>query len=321
MKKTLFIWLLMITTMQITVAQTTTITGSVQDEKGSPLHYVFVADDQSQDAVYSDSLGNFTISVHPDSKLKFGLPGYRDTLVNFDQKAASLQVVLRSGSAGGPSGSVSTKSTVSDALDIERPTENGIADLPGHKKGNVHGNRYLLDDFVHGYLINTSDVLVHNPNYRFDYDKLGGVLLISKGDKSIIETSADQTKTFVLYSNTDERFVFERVLAIDNAHYVQVLASGKNYKIYKLIKTKFVRADYVNNGVTSHGNDYDEYLDDADYYVFDVQANQLKKISLKKKSIKDAFAKEADKVNKFISDNSGDINDAYLSKLGDYMNK
>ena len=124
-----------------------------------------------------------------------------------------------------------------------------------------------------------------------------------------------------MYNNKDERFVFAKVPGIDQSHYVQVLSSGSKYSVYKLIKTKFVKSDYVNNGVTSHGNDYDEYVDDADYYVFDVQANQSKKISLKKKSIKEGFAKDADKVNKYLSDNSGDINDAYLAKLGDFMNQ
>jgi hypothetical protein len=114
---------------------------------------------------------------------------------------------------------------------------------------------------------------------------------------------------------------FEKFAAIDNAHFLQVLSTGKKYKIYKLIKTKFVKADYVNTGVTQHGNDYDEYIDDADYYVVDIQANQQQKLSLKKKSIKDAFPKEADKVNKYLSDNSGRIDDNYLSKLADYMNQ
>ncbi len=125
----------------------------------------------------------------------------------------------------------------------------------------------------------------------------------------------------MIYNNAGERFDFEKMPAINISHYVQVLASGKKYKIYKLIKTKFVKADFVNNGVTSHGNDYDEYVDDADYYVVDLQTNQPQKLALKKKSIKENFAKEADKVNKFLSDNSGSIDDAYLNKLGAYMNQ
>ena len=47
----------------------------------------------------------------------------------------------------------------------------------------------------------------------------------------------------------------------------------------------------------------------------------MKKFTLKRKSLKESFAKDAEKVNKYLSDHSGDINDAYLSNLGDAMNQ
>jgi hypothetical protein len=99
------------------------------------------------------------------------------------------------------------------------------------------------------------------------------------------------------------------------------LVTGKKYKIYKLLKTRFAKADYVNNGAAPHGHDYDEYIDEPDYYVVDAQTNQAQKFAPKKKAIKEVFAKETDKVSKFLSDNSGRIDDAYLSKLGGYMNQ
>jgi hypothetical protein len=136
-----------------------------------------------------------------------------------------------------------------------------------------------------------------------------------------MQLSWDQIKSFTLFGNKDETVTFDKVPAIDPSHYSQVIASGKKYKIYKLIKTKFVRADYVNTGVTQHGNDYDEYVDDADYYVWDVQANKAQKFALKKKGLKDGFPNEADKVTKYVADNKGSIDEAYLGKLGDYMNQ
>jgi hypothetical protein len=306
--------------MQITQAQISTVTGSVKNEKGNPLHFVFIVDGQYKDAAYSDSTGNFTISVHPDSKLKFELAGYKDTLIGID-KNQDLQVVLRSLSIATSINSLNTKSTVSDKVERQWANDVELFRLPGHEKGKVHGNRYLFDNFAHGFIISSTDVLLHNPAYTFDYDKLSGALLLTKDKNSVEEISFDHTKSFTLYSDKDERFVFEKVPGIDNAHYVQVLASGKKYKIYKLIKTRFVKADYVNNGVIAHGTDFDEFIDDADYYVVDIQVNQPLKLSLKKKSIKDTFPKEADKVSKYLSGNSDKIDDAYLSKLGNYMNQ
>jgi len=326
MKSTFLILLLIVITTAVTTAQNNTVAGSVKDAKGTPLRFVFVADAQYKNGAYSDSLGNFTIAVHPDSKLEFQLPGYKDTAMAVDKAGADMQVTLlgagangSSGSVGTSSGAVSSQSLTTNEVAVESNSMGGYL-KPAHEKGNTRGSQYTFITFTHGYIINSSGELVQKPNYLFDYDKMGGILLLTKDNQHINAVSWDQTNSFVLFSNAGERFEFEKVPAIDKSHYVQVLASGKKYKVYKLIKTRFVKSDYVNNGVTAHGNDYDEYVDDADYYVLDVQSNQLQPLSLKKKSLKADFAKDADKVNKYLSDNSGDIDDAYLGKLGAFMN-
>ncbi|MGZ3834286.1 MAG: carboxypeptidase-like regulatory domain-containing protein [Mucilaginibacter sp.] len=326
MKRHFLMLLLIITAAQVATAQITTITGSVQDDKGNPLHFVFVGDGQYKEGAYTDSTGNFAIRVHPDSKLKFELPGYSGALVSVD-KNTNLQVVLKAGDASA-SNSSDAQNTISAKIVEEKSSNDVQASVgyggeisPSHQKGNLRGNRYLLDKFAHGFLVNSDGMLVHNANYLFDYDKMDGSILLTRDKKTIVDVGWDLTKSFTLYSNKDERFEFEKVPSLDKTHFVQVLASGSKYKIYKVIKTRFVKSDYVNNGVTSHGNDYDEYVDDADYYVLDVQGSLQKKLSLKKKSIKEDFAKDADKVNKYLSDNSGDIDDAYLSKLGTFMNQ
>jgi hypothetical protein len=305
-------------------AQTGTVTGTVKSDKGDPLHYVFVLDDQDKTAAFTDSLGNFSIQAKQGAKLQFDLPGYNDAAITADK--SDLQVVL----AGAGSSSAGATSTSSGQTVTETVSKNELATAsndmggylkPAHEKGNTRGNQYLFGTPVHGFLVNASGEIVYNPAYRFDYDKMGGGLLLTKDQRSVVQVNWDQVRYFSLFASNGTRYDFEKAPAIDPSHYVQVLASGGKYKIYKLIKTKFVKSDYVNNGVTSHGNDYDEYVDDADYYVVDVQANQPKKVSLRKKSLKDAFAKDADKANKYMSDNSGDIDDAYLSKLGAYMNQ
>ena len=76
----------------------------------------------------------------------------------------------------------------------------------------------------------------------------------------------------------------------------------------------------MNTGVTQHGNDYDEYVDEGDYYLV-TGGSQPQKFAAKKKALKEVFAKDVDKLNKFMSDNSGSINDEYLGKLGAYLNE
>jgi hypothetical protein len=73
--------------------------------------------------------------------------------------------------------------------------------------------------------------------------------------------------------------------------------------------------------MTSSGNNYDEYEDDYTYYLYNVQTKQLQRFALKKKAIKGVFASDVNKVNAFFESNDDKIDDAFLMKLGSYMNQ
>ena len=78
--------------------------------------------------------------------------------------------------------------------------------------------------------------------------------------------------------------------------------------------------DVAHTAGGDRGQDHDEYRDDFVYYVLDVETNKVQEFSLKKKSIKDAFPKEADKVTKFLTENRKSIDDTYIHNLGIYVN-
>jgi hypothetical protein len=300
----------------------TTITGSVKDNKGNPLHFVFVGNNnEDKVATFTDSLGNFTMQINKAKGLYFNLSGYKDTSVNIGTNT-SLNVVLSQGAPSSQQAVAALPVQQYNSADQIATFATGGYIAPTHQQGALHGNRYLYNKFVHGFVINVSGALVHNEGYLFDYDKIGGLLMLTTNNKNVTLISWDLAKSFTLFNDHDKTLRFTQVPDIDKTHYLQVLASGGKYSIYKLIKTTFVKADYENNGISSHGNDYDEYVDDADYYAFDNQTNQYQKFSLRKKSIKEAFAKDADKVNKFMSDHSNDnIDDTYLTDLGAYLNQ
>jgi len=197
----------------------------------------------------------------------------------------------------------------------------GSLDRVGSHPQDVHGSRYLFDHWVHGFVITPKDSIKQNDNYFFNYDKIDGNFLFTGDGKSIHKVVDAEVKTITLYDGNGQVYVFEAVPAIDPKHYMLVLGGGSKYKIYKNIGTKYVKANYVNNGVTQYGNNFDEYKDESDYYVAKLPGGQPQKISLRKKAIKTAFAADGDKANKFLNDNDGDIDDAYLAKLGDYMNQ
>jgi len=318
MKRTLSI-LLLLAAAQFSMAQGTIASGSVRDADGKPLHQVFVGDIANKYGVFTDTLGNFAIPVKPDSKLAFELDGYKDSVVTNINTNTGLLMVLK------PSGAAADQSTLSTKLEIERTdgitsiTEGGMI-APGHQKGDLRGSRYKFEVFVPGYLINGSDELVYQSKYLLDYDKISGALLLTPDRKKMVNVVWDQVKAFTLYGLNDQRYDFEKLTSLDPSHFFQVIASGPKYKIYKGTKTTFVKSDYVNSGVVSHGHDYDEYVDDDTYY-FVADGGQPQKFAPKKKALKELFAKDADKLNKFMSANSGSINDEYLGKLGAAMNQ
>jgi hypothetical protein len=298
--------------IQIAKAQNNNITGSVQDENGRLLHFVFIEDIKYKNMTFSDSLGTFTIPIHADSKFRFEAEGYRDTSVTGDRINPVPQIILKS---------VVKVPVETTNLSIETTrTANGLVAIAA-KRPNQVGSRYLFDTFSHGYFTDTTGKLINNESFLFDYDKVSGVLLLTIDKRYISAIVRDQIKSFTLYNNADQRVYFEKVPAIDNARYMQVLATGAKYKICKLIKTKFVAADFQATASGGSGHDYDEFVDDAQYYVLDVESNQPQKLDLRKKSIKDDFSKDAVKVNKYLSENSARIDDAYLSSLGEFMNQ
>ena len=191
---------------------------------------------------------------------------------------------------------------------------------PGHKKGSLHGNIYLFDDFVHGYVVTNPDGALRSPDCYYDYDKISGELLFTKDKSSISQLTDNQVKEFALFGN-GKLMLFKKIPAIDKTRYVEILADGPKYTIAKLTNTTFHKSDYETNGISSHGNDYDEYVDEYIYYVVNAQTGAATKVSLRKKSLKEGFVADADKLNKYFTDHSGDIDDAYLSDLGDFMNQ
>lgn len=187
---------------------------------------------------------------------------------------------------------------------------------------DTKGSRYLFDTWVKGYVTDAKGNAVNSENYTFNYDKIGGALLLSQDKQTAIAVDKEHVKNFVVYNKADKAMAFEYVPVIDATHYCEVLAIGSKYKIYKLTKTKFIKADYKNDGISSSGNKYDEYIDEPAYYVVGAKIPAPQKISLKNKAIKQVFAADAEKVKTFFTDHKDDdINEAFLAALGNYLNQ
>jgi hypothetical protein len=188
-------------------------------------------------------------------------------------------------------------------------------------KEDTKGSRFLFDTWVKGNVTDSKGNIVNSENYTFNYDKIGGALLLSQDKQTAIAVDKEHVKKFVIYDKNDSPMAFEYMPAIDATHYCQVLATGSKYKVYKLTKTRFVKSEYKNDGISSSGNKYDEYIDEVAYYVIDAKTSVLQKVSLKSKAIKQVFAADADKVKAYFdAHKDDDINEEFLKGLGESVN-
>jgi len=189
-----------------------------------------------------------------------------------------------------------------------------------HKEA-TQGSRYLFADWVHGYVVNNKDSLIQNPRYLYNYDKIGGNLLVTVDKHTAVQLYKTSVQSFTLFDTTGRLpHTFVLFPSVDKDHYTQVISTGSNYSIFKLITTKFKKADYTNNGLTATGNDFDSFENEESYYLLNGKNGHLDKFSPRKKALIKIFPDQADKLKKFFDKNAGDIDDAYLANLCQYMN-
>ncbi|MDB5139807.1 MAG: hypothetical protein JWR12_1723 [Mucilaginibacter sp.] len=208
--------------------------------------------------------------------------------------------------------------TEDNSLIYNSSSSSGIYPVFSHTE-ETKGSRYLFNNWVTGFVVGINDSVYKNSSYGFNYDKIGGGLLLTSDKHSAIEVDKAKIKSFTLNNDGNEGMVFEYVPNIDKVHFVQLIAGGSRYNLYKRTITTFVKNNYHSDGMASTGNNYDEYVDDNTYYVLNKQTNQLQQFSLKKKSIKAVFEGKA--LDAFFAANNGSIDDKYLKSLGYFVNK
>ena len=313
-------------------AQELKVNGTVKDMNGNSVSLAFVQDKKNNKATRTDSTGKFSLVTTPNSKLYVSSTGYKPRVIDVKGKE-DIVVIL-------------TVDKNDNTVDNKAPapgTANSFSDYTGvAASGTIYGNggfangvlipvfkyteatrgrRYLFSDWVSGYVVSPEDSVYKNPKYGFNYDKISGALLLTQDKSNAIEIDQARIKSFTLFDELNREEVFEYVPEVNKTHYPQVLASGSKYKIYKLTITTFVKNNYRSDGMTSAGNNYDEYEDNNTYYVYNVQTKQLQPFTLKKKAIKAAFASDINKVNAYFESDDNKLDDAFLSKLGAYLNQ
>jgi hypothetical protein len=296
-------------------AQNVTLNGTVTDAQGKPIAFVFIKDAAHNYVTFTDSFGNFSLKVDTADRLIATAFNYKAQLV----KVSNPQSVNFSMVDDGTHKTQINSGDFAEHISTEGMTKSTATGYIA-KENTVHGSRYFLDKWAHGYVLTTGDSIKQNINYQFNYQKLDGSVLFTDDGKQMKEIDRGIVKRFALYDDQSQAFLFEKVAEIDPTHFVMVISAGSKYKIYKKLGTVFIANNYVSNGMTSTGNNYDEIKDEPTYYVVKVPNGAAVNFTLKNKEIKAAFAADAAKVAKYLSDHDSDIDDAYLKDLGDYLN-
>lgn len=185
---------------------------------------------------------------------------------------------------------------------------------------DTRGSRYLLKDFAHGIIVDNTSRVIVDSMLLMNYDKIDGQLMIAQDTKNYLEVDKEKVLAFA-FKTPDTSFVFLNVPILSKINYFQLIATGPRYSVYKSIKTKFVKANYVSNGLTESGNNYDEYVD-TETYFWVAGKDSAGIFELKKRSIKNVFTGEKSRVDSWFSKHKiDDINDKFLKGLVDYLNE
>jgi hypothetical protein len=158
------------------------------------------------------------------------------------------------------------------------------------------GSRLLFEDWPKGFVLGIYDTVLKNPNLFLNYDKINHNLYFTFDGKTIIKVETDQARE-LHFEDSGMHTVLTRVDGIDPHAFFQRLSDSagvSHYVLYRLLKTQFRRANYVTDGLVSHGNNYDEYVDSYEYYLVMPGAREYAPLSLKKKTIRAAIGHKAD---------------------------
>jgi hypothetical protein len=188
-------------------------------------------------------------------------------------------------------------------------------------KEDTKGSRYFNGNWVKGSVVGSNNIVYNDQGYFYNYDKISHHLFMTSNKKDVIEIDDDKVKSFTLNNNMGVDYSFEKIPALDQSAFLQVIAKDSaKYSAYKLTKTKFVKANYHTDGLVESGKNYDEYVDETEYYI-GFKNNNYKKIDLNKKSLSKSLA-DNPKVQAYFKDHKDDeINESFLFDLLTYLNK
>jgi hypothetical protein len=189
-------------------------------------------------------------------------------------------------------------------------------------KDETKGTRYLFPNWVKGSVVDSGSRLFNNPAFLFNYDKMNHGLLLTVDKKNVSEIEKADIESFTLITDQGVPLVFVRIPIINPDVYFQPIGENSgDYAAYRLTTTKFVKANFKSDGMVETGKNYDEYVDNTQYYIVYGNGKEFKKVELTRKSLKKAFADNPKATAYFAQYKSDDVDENYLNYLMRALNQ
>lgn len=190
-------------------------------------------------------------------------------------------------------------------------------------KEDTKGRRMLLTAWAKGFVTGMNDSLIKDDKLVFNYDKISHDLYYSFDKQTVFEAERSHVKAFHLTTNEGDAD-YARLDLVKPENFFRVFTPYDNthYGLYSLTTTEFKKANYHSDGMVETGNNYDEYVDNLQYYIVSPGGKQYQPVELKKKSVRSALPAAKTKVEEFLSQHKNDdVNETFLKELIDYLNK
>jgi hypothetical protein len=198
----------------------------------------------------------------------------------------------------------------------------GFESFQTYHSGNVEGSQFFSPSWTTGTV-----TMINNQQfasrYLFLFDKVRQELFVKIKDSPIvIQADKDQIGSFTLLTDRVHSFVAAATLDPSNkGNFFEVLVKdNKGYSLFKLVKTKFIRADQHRDIETqAMGEVTDSFQDQVSYYI--IRNGVVQTVALRKNNISKALSNEKDKVSAYFDKRSDSpIDESFLIGLIEYIN-
>ena len=189
----------------------------------------------------------------------------------------------------------------------------GGESLQNFANTSIKGSKYFEENWETGSVTANTGELINN-NYVLLFDKQNHDLYVKeKTGTEIILLDKKQVKQFSIGNHT---FLSGSLVAGEPDKFYEVLAGKENgIALYKLINTKFIKADKQDLERIKRGDFDDEYRDDITYFI-KLPNQPLQKIKLNENSLLKVLPDESKRIKEFFNNRgNNEIDQKFISAL------